>query len=98
MFDTVHINEKWFFVKFDGARVYLADNKDKPEQLVQHKSHICKVMFLAAVARPRVKNRRTGEWWDGKLCVLPFVVRYMTVWASKNQPAGKYVWKMVSPN
>jgi hypothetical protein len=37
---------------------------------VQHKSHIMKVMFLCALARPRFNNT-TRQWFDGLIGIFP---------------------------
>jgi hypothetical protein len=37
---------------------------------VQHKSHIMKVMFLCALARPRYNNT-TRQWFDGLIGIYP---------------------------
>ena len=67
MYNWVHINEKWFVLHADGGMRYIADDKEAGQTAVIHKSHIPKIMVLAAVARP---------WWfadglyfDGKIGV-----------------------------
>lgn len=58
MYDVVHIDEKWFYVKRVGEKVYVITDKDgkpaetPPVQFVKSKRFIMKVMFLCAVARP----------------------------------------------
>ncbi|GMF46044.1 unnamed protein product [Phytophthora fragariaefolia] len=87
MYDVVHIDEKWFYIKKIGQRVYLlTGNEDvplenPPVQFVQSKRHIMKVMFLCAVARPH------GDW-DGKIGLWPVVERYIAQKTSVNSPAG----------
>ena len=50
----VHIDEKWFYLCRDGASyILVTDEEEPPERYVKHKSHIEKVMFLCAQARPR---------------------------------------------
>ena len=99
MLDIVHLDEKWFFVHHDGTKVYITEDESHPEpDAVQHKSHICKVMFLSAVARPRIKNERTQEWFDGKISLIPFVEGYITRRSTKNRPAGEWCLKTVSAN
>ncbi|ETP39280.1 hypothetical protein F442_13243 [Phytophthora nicotianae P10297] len=77
MYDTVHVDEKWFYVKKIGQKVYLLTGQDgtpcedAPVQFVQSKRHILMVMFLCAVARPR------GNW-DGKVGMWPVVEKYVT--------------------
>ncbi|KAE9298985.1 hypothetical protein PR003_g23110 [Phytophthora rubi] len=97
MFDVVHIDEKWLYVKKIGQRVYVLTGKDgtpleeAPVQYVQSKRHIKKVMFLCAVARPR------GDW-DGKIGLWPVVETYITQRWSVNRPAGVEEIKPVSMN
>jgi hypothetical protein len=72
--NAVHIDEKWFFLCQDGARYILVENKDSPEadpvRRTRHKSHITKVMFLCAQARPRWDYSK-NQMWDGKLGIWP---------------------------
>eukprot|EP00977_Amphora_coffeiformis_P017831 scaffold5966_cov121-Amphora_coffeaeformis.AAC.1 len=55
-YDEVHVDEKWFDLTPQSQRFYVTEKeRDQgrlPIRKVQHKSHIKKVMFLAAVARP----------------------------------------------
>jgi hypothetical protein len=56
-YNEVRVDEKWFFLVQDGGRYYLtADEVPPPTISVQYKSHITKVMFLCALARPRYNN------------------------------------------
>ena len=87
MYDYVHIDEKWFYVHHDGSKIYVTAAEDAPEDFhVQHKSHIRKVMFFAAVARPRPIGRR--DWWDGKLGCWAFTDTVVAQRTSKNRPKG----------
>ena len=74
-YDHAHINEKkWFFISEVQLRVYLAPDEILPNQLMQNKDHILKVMFLSAVARPRYNN--SGDCtFDGKIGMWPFIER-----------------------
>ncbi|KAE9015550.1 hypothetical protein PR001_g14874 [Phytophthora rubi] len=87
MDDTVHVDEKWFFLKKVGQKVYILTGLDgepceeAPVQYLQSKRHIVKVMFLCAVARPR------GDW-DGKVGIWPVVEGYVTQRKSVNRDAG----------
>lgn len=72
MFDTVHIDEKWFYLTEDQRRYYLELDEPDPHRQVKSKRFITKVMFLAAVARPRFDTFR-NEWFDGKIGIWPFV-------------------------
>ena len=64
---------------------------------VQNKSHIAKVMFGAALARPR-KNPVTGEWWDGKVHLHPFVEFKAEQHSSVHHPAGTIETKTITVN
>jgi hypothetical protein len=72
--NSIHIDEKWFFLCQDGARYILVEDKDSPEadpvRRTRHKSHITKVMFLCAQARPRW-DYSNNQMWDGKLGIWP---------------------------
>lgn len=51
--DMVCLDEKWLFQCVHRQKYYPYDGHIMPVRRVQHKSHVVKVMFLAAVARPR---------------------------------------------
>jgi hypothetical protein len=69
--NEVHVDEKWFYLVRDNARYYLTPNKPLPHtKTVQHKSHIMKVMFLCALARPQYNNT-TRQWFDGLTGIYP---------------------------
>jgi hypothetical protein len=85
--DTVFLDEKWFFVDVVRRTYVLAPYEDAPTPTTRHKSHIVKVMLLAAVARPR-HDRGRNRAFDGKLGIWPFVVETVAVRSSKNRPRG----------
>ena len=60
----------------------------------QPKSHIQKVMFLAAVARPRHDTSRNREF-SGKIGIFPFKRRVQAQRSSRNRPAGHMETKTV---
>ena len=94
MDNVVMVDEKWFFLKKHGQRYYLRDGEDAPVSSVQHKSHITKVMFLAAVARPRrdtVNNRN----FDGKIGIFPFTRQVAARRNSRHRAAGTMETRMV---
>ncbi|CAN0503586.1 unnamed protein product, partial [Discosporangium mesarthrocarpum] len=70
MYDWVHVDEKWLYVMKDGRGIYLRPGDDAPKPpRAQNKRFITKVMFLAAVARPRMISG--GVWFDGKIGIWP---------------------------
>ena len=94
-YDSVHVDEKWFFITEAQLHMYLAPNEEAPHRTVGHKSHILKVMFLCAVARPRY-NAQGECTFDGKIGMWPFVESSIAQRASVNRPAGTLEWKPVS--
>ena len=69
MRDRIHVDEKCFFSHEGEGKVFTASWWEK-KHCVKHKSHIMKVMFLCAVARPPF-NISLNSWWDGKLGIWP---------------------------
>ena len=54
-YNEIHVDEKWFDIQPCTQRLYLTKKEieeNKIKAKAQHKSHITKVMFLTAVARP----------------------------------------------
>ena len=88
--DIVHLDEKWFFVTQSSQRLYLAEGELPPVRRVQHKSHISKVMFLSAVARPRFDENNVCTF-DGKIGIWPFTKQVAAERASINRPRGAMV-------
>lgn len=85
--NVVHIDEKWFYVT--RAVKSIREHPDEPrhkDDATQHKSHIEKVMFLAAVGVPQY--RPDGSFFDGKICMLPVVEEVVAQRNSVNRPAG----------
>jgi hypothetical protein len=97
-FDEIHVDEKWFFITPITQRLYLSEREAReslPKRRVKHKSHILKVMFLAAVARPRFND--AGECvFDGKLGFWPVVAQVQAQRNSVNRPAGTWETKSVN--
>ncbi|KAG6971405.1 hypothetical protein JG687_00002064, partial [Phytophthora cactorum] len=58
MYDTVHVDEKWFNMYKASNTFYLTANEAAPYTSSPNKRYIDKVMFLAAVARPRNGSHR----------------------------------------
>jgi hypothetical protein len=94
-YDEVHLDEKWFFLFPQSCTYYLADDEDDPIIITRHKSHIPKVMFLCAVARPRF-NREGNCTFDGKIGIYPFVETVQAKSNSENRPRGFWKWKPVN--
>lgn len=96
-FDVVHIDEKWFFVTEETKTYYLAPGEAPPERSVGHKSHIPKIMFISAVARPR-RCSTSNTYFDGKLGIWPIATWVPAQRSSRNRPRGTMELKPVSLN
>ena len=95
MYNTVHVDEKWFFMKRKNSRVYLTpdeyDDEEKEDfQTRGNKRWIQKIMFLCAVARPRWDYQRNC-WFDGKIGIWPIIQEGQAQRDSKNRPAGSTI-------
>jgi len=91
MENEVHVDEKWFFVCCDGESHAPASDEIPPERAVKHKSHIAKVMFLCAQARPRKLTNNT--WWDGKIGIWPIGHCRRAERGSVNRPRGTLLFE-----
>ncbi|KAG3192422.1 hypothetical protein PC128_g10529 [Phytophthora cactorum] len=87
MYDTVHVDEKLFYMTQVRRSFCLLPGEPKPERSVRSKRYITKMIMLAAVARPRwVSSGST--FFDGKLGIWAFVVREPALRSSHRRPAG----------
>ena len=92
MMDVVHVDEKWFYMNQNRRRYYLGPDEEDPHRTTKSKRFGTKVMFLAAVARPRWDTGRKKRF-DGKLGIWPFVVTEDAQRNSRNRPSGTPVTK-----
>ena len=92
MCDCIHLDEKWFFLTREKERYLLLLDKKNPMHCIRHKSHITKVMFLCAAAKPHF-NPSANSWWDEKLGIWPIGDWEPAKQGSKNRPKGMLVWK-----
>jgi hypothetical protein len=66
MYRDVHVDEKWFFLTKKQHKYILTEGETDPHRTINQKSHVDKVMFLCAQARPR-KDYARNKSWDGKI-------------------------------
>ncbi|CAN0007329.1 unnamed protein product [Discosporangium mesarthrocarpum] len=66
----MYVDEKWFYIVTDSARINLRSDEEVPNPpRSPSKPFISKVMCLIAVARPwQLSN---GAWFDGKTSIWP---------------------------
>ncbi|XP_021837498.2 uncharacterized protein [Spinacia oleracea] len=94
MFDFVHIDEKWYYLSKKTQRVYLGKHERAKYRSGKSSKFIPKVMFTAAVARPRF-NAQNECIFDGKLGIFPFTYQEAAKRNSKNREKGTMVTKVV---
>jgi hypothetical protein len=75
-----------------GRAIYLGSRRGGPHQTVSHKSHIPKVLFLAANGRPRWDAGR-NQMFHGKVDMWPIARQIPAARSSRNRPAGTLEWK-----
>ena len=94
LYDYVHIDEKWFYLTEVKRSYYLMLNEEEPERNCKSKRFITKVMFMAAVARPRY-DAHQKHYFDGKIGIWPFVYQEPAQRNSKNRAKGTIITKKV---
>ena len=87
MYNIVHIDEKWFYMTKKSSTYYLLPVEEEPHRTCQSKNYITKVMFLAAMARPRYDGEG-NEIFSGKIGLFPFVTMQPAQRRSRNRAAG----------
>ena len=96
--DEIHVDEKWFYLDKLTNRVYLSKREIEqgktPKKKCRHKSHIIKVMFLCAVARPRFDSDGNCTF-DGKIGMWPFTKQVAAQRTSVNRPRGTLETKCI---
>jgi hypothetical protein len=95
MYRIVHIDEKFFYRTRKSQNFYLALDEPEPERVTKNKNYIEKVMFVAAVARPRYDVDGT-ETFDGKIGIWPFTFEEAAKKDSPNRLKGTMVTKVIT--
>ena len=94
MYDHVHIDEKWFYMTKFNCKYYLLPEESDPDRKCQSKRFFNKVMFMAAVARPRwIPSKKM--WFNGLIGIWPYVKKEPAKRNSKNRLKGTLVTKTV---
>lgn len=93
MWDYVHLDEKWFYICEIKGHFYAIEEENINPIYIKNKNYLQKVMFLAAVARPRYLS--TGEFFDGKIGIWPFAEMAPAKRNSINCPRGTLVLKNI---
>jgi hypothetical protein len=84
-FNVIHVDESWFYMHQEKkkVRVFPGDKTPEPTR-VRHKSHIEKMMFLTAVARPQPKHNFSGKVAIQRVCTFKRALK-----TSKNHQRGE---------
>ena len=94
-YDSVHIDEKWFFISEKMLLVYCFPDEVVPERIAQNRDHLIKVMILCAtIARSRY-NPAGQCTFNGKIGTWPFVEQGVAQRTSRNRERGASVTKIV---
>lgn len=85
--NVIVIDEKWFdfYRKTEKIKKRKCD-PDLPPKMTQSKTHIRKLMFLAALGLPQYTPN--GDYFDGLVFIEPFIVQQQAKRRSRNRPAG----------
>jgi hypothetical protein len=95
MYNIVHIDEKWFDLTKRSTNYYILADEDEPYRTCKNKNYIPKVMFLAAVARPRFDDEG-NVIFSGKIGVFPMVNKVPAQRSSVNRRAGTLETKPIT--
>ncbi|KAJ0024149.1 hypothetical protein Pint_07824 [Pistacia integerrima] len=95
MENIIHVDEKWFYMTKQSEKYYLLLDKDEPLCTCKSKTFITKVMFLAAVTRPRF-DESGNELFSGKIGIFPFINKEPARRSSKNRSAGTMETKTIN--
>jgi hypothetical protein len=87
----VDVDEKWFFTKLLDQPAKVPPTADTPVLEVQHTSHVPKIMFLCAVAKPVPEHG-----FDGRIGIWRVAVPYEAKRNSKNHKRGEVYLKDVT--
>ncbi|KAE9332573.1 hypothetical protein PR003_g14442 [Phytophthora rubi] len=94
MYDTVHVDEKWFFVKKVGQKVYLVTDRDGGEE-EEAPDNICRVGIWPVVVE-YITQRRSANREAGVVELHPVTmtrVLYRRMLVEKVIPAIKSQWE-----
>ncbi|XP_074377327.1 uncharacterized protein LOC141718848 [Apium graveolens] len=87
MYNIIHIDEKWFDLTKKKETYYLVDGEEEPHRTCKSKNFVGKIMFIAAMARPRFDEEGNVKF-SGKIGIFPFITKEPAKRSSVNRPAG----------
>lgn len=95
MHNRIHVDEKWFYLKEGKLSALVGPEEGMPSRNVQSRRFITKVMFLAAVARPRF-DKNGNVLFDGKIGIWAFTEEVAALRSSKNRLRGTLELKPIN--
>lgn len=95
MKNVIHVDEKWFYLTKNKKKFYLSPDESNPHRTTKNKRYIPKVMFLAAVARPRWDSKKNCLF-DGKIGIWPFAETGVAMRTSRHRVKGTPITKVVN--
>ncbi|XP_057789696.1 uncharacterized protein LOC131006537 [Salvia miltiorrhiza] len=87
MYNTIHIDEKWFYLTKTKDRYYLMPDENEPYRTCKSKRFILKIMFVSSIARPII-DEQGNVLFNGKLGIFPFTNEEAAKRNSKNRSKG----------
>ncbi|KAL6509896.1 hypothetical protein OROGR_022384 [Orobanche gracilis] len=87
MHNTIHVDEKWFYLTKERGRYYLAPGEIEPYRGCKSKRFIPKIMFNCAISRP-VIDKEGNILFDGKFGIFPFTIQKPAQRNSKQREKG----------
>lgn len=69
MYNIIHIDEKWFYISKKCEKYYQLPEECDPIRTCKSKKKLMKVMFLAAITRPRYDSEG-NEMFSGKIGIF----------------------------
>lgn len=94
MENTIHIDEKWFYITRSSHRFYLTPGEAEPHRSCKSKKFITKVMFMCAVCRPQFDDNGS-VLFDGKIGIFPFTKTVAAIRNSRNRAKGTLYTKPI---
>ncbi|WOG82535.1 hypothetical protein DCAR_0101700 [Daucus carota subsp. sativus] len=95
MQNVIHIDEKWFNMTRKNEKYYLLPNEEDPYRICKSKNFVTKVMFLAAIARPRF-DVEGKEIFSGKIGLFSFFTKLPAKRSSVNRATGTMETKVMT--
>ena len=92
MSDVINVDEKWLYMTKNTKKFYLGMQEHEVHSTTRSKWFSTKVMFLAAVVRPRWDSIN-NKYFDGKLGIWPLTIIETTKRKCRNCTAWMLVMK-----